>query len=41
MEKIRIVSMNPFAGREHIIFCQGTGPDDPNCLEKILPPENK
>jgi hypothetical protein len=39
-DKIRAIFIDPFEGREHLVFCEGMGPDDPKCLEKI-PPEGK
>lgn len=38
--EIQIASIDPFAGRKNLTFCEGKGPDDPNCLEKH-PPEGK
>lgn len=35
-----IIGINVFAGRKNIVYCEGTGPDDPKCLEKH-PPEGK
>jgi hypothetical protein len=38
--EIQIVSIDPFAGRKNLTFCEGKGPDDPKCLEKN-PPKGK
>ncbi len=37
MKEIQIISINPFAGRKNIVFCEGKGQDDPNCLERNPP----
>jgi hypothetical protein len=40
MKEVFIITINPFAGRENLTFCEGKGPNDLNCLDKN-PPINK
>lgn len=35
--EIEIVLINPFAGRESLVFCEGMGPGDPKCLGQTPP----
>jgi hypothetical protein len=36
-EGFQIISIDYLRGRKNLVYCQGKGPEDPNCLEKNPP----